>query len=185
MARGNWRGGWACPTALAGHFAGQKLPDAQAAYETANSLNMALLSGVNFMLHACGWLEGGLVSSYEKFVMDADQLGTLHHLARGVDMSENGQAMDALREVGPGGHFLGCAHTQANFKDAFWRSDLLDYKPFETWDEEGARDTQALASARVDKMLGDYQQPALDPAVNEALADYVARRKASEPDAFG
>ena len=116
--------------------------------------------------------------------MDADQLGTLHHLARGVDMSENGQAMDALREVGPGGHFLGCAHTQANFKDAFWRSDLLDYKPFETWDEEGARDTQALASARVDKMLGDYQQPALDPAVNEALADYVARRKASEPDAF-
>ncbi|MBN2759302.1 MAG: trimethylamine methyltransferase family protein [Rhodobacteraceae bacterium] len=173
------------PYRSGGSFCGSKLPDAQAAYETANSLNMALLSGVNFMLHACGWLEGGLVASYEKFVMDADQLGTLHHLARGVDMSENGQAMDALREVGPGGHFLGCAHTQANFKDAFWRSDLLDYKPFETWDEDGARDTQTLASLRVAKMLGDYQQPALDPAVNEALADYVARRKASEPDAFG
>nr|WP_121096288.1 trimethylamine methyltransferase family protein [Roseibaca ekhonensis] len=173
------------PYRSGGSFCGSKLPDAQAAYETANSLNMALLAGVNFMLHSCGWLEGGLVASYEKFVMDADQLGTLHHLAKGVDMSENGQAMDALREVGPGGHFLGCAHTQANFKEAFWRSDLLDYKPFETWEEEGARDTQALASARVTKMLGDYQQPALDPAVNEALSDYVARRKASEPDAFG
>ncbi len=172
-----YRSGWS--------FCGSKLPDAQAAYETANSLNMALLAGVNFMLHSCGWLEGGLVASYEKFVMDADQLGALHHLARGVDMSDNGQAMDALREVGPGGHFLGCAHTQANFKDAFWRSDLLDYKPFETWDEEGARDTQALAEARVARMLADYQQPALDPAVNEALSDYVARRKASEPDAFG
>jgi trimethylamine--corrinoid protein Co-methyltransferase len=173
------------PYRSGGSFCGSKLPDAQAAYETANSLNMALLSGVNFMLHACGWLEGGLVSSYEKFVMDADQLGTLHHLARGVDISENGQAMDALREVGPGGHFLGCAHTQANFKEAFWRSDLLDYKPFETWDEDGARDTQTLASLRVRKMLGDYQQPALDPAVIEAIAEFVTKRKAEEPDAFG
>lgn len=173
------------PYRSGGSFCGSKLPDAQAAYEAANSLNMAMLAGVNFMLHSCGWLEGGLVASYEKFVMDADQLGALHHIAKGVDMSENGQAMDALREVGPGGHFLGCAHTQANFKDAFWRSDLLDYKPFETWDEEGARDTQTLASLRVTKMLSDYQQPSLDPAVNEALADYVARRKDSEPDAFG
>ena len=90
-----------------------------------------------------------------------------------------------MREVGPGGHFLGCAHTQANFKDAFWRSDLLDYKPFETWEDEGARDTQALATARVAKMLADYQQPALDPAVQEAIQDYIDRRKASEADAFG
>ena len=172
------------PYRSAGGFCGSKLPDAQAAYESANSLNMGLLSGVNFMLHACGWLEGGLVSSYEKFVMDADQLGALHGLARGVDISENGQAMGAIREVGPGGHYLGCDHTRANFKDAFWRSDLLDYKPFETWDEEGARDTQALASIRVRKMLGDYQQPALDEGIRDALTDYVARKKASMPDAF-
>ena len=172
------------PYRSGGSFCGSKLPDAQAAYETANSLNMALLAGVNFMLHACGWLEGGLVSSYEKFVMDADQLGTLHHLAQGVIMDTNGQAMDALREVGPGGHFLGCEHTQANFKTAFWRSDLFDYKPFETWAEEGARDTQALASERVAKMLGDYQQPALDAGIREALDEYVARRKSEMPDAF-
>ena len=172
------------PYRSAGGFCGSKLPDAQAAYESANSLNMGLLSGVNFMLHACGWLEGGLVASYEKFVMDADQLGILHGLARGVDVSENGQAMSAIREVGPGGHYLGCDHTRANFKDAFWRSDLLDYKPFETWDEEGARDTQALATIRVQKMLGDYQQPALDEGIRDSLTDYVARKKASMPDAF-
>ena len=172
------------PFRSAGSFNGSKLPDAQAAYETANSLNMGLLAGVNFMLHACGWLEGGLVADFEKFVMDADQLGALHKLAEGVAVDDNAQAMDAIREVGPGGHYLGCAHTQANFKSAFWRSDLFDYKPFETWEDDGARDTVALASVRVDKLLADYQQPALDPAVNEALADYVARKKAGMPDAF-
>jgi trimethylamine---corrinoid protein Co-methyltransferase len=172
------------PFRSAGSFCGSKLPDAQAAYETANSLNMGLLSGVNFMLHACGWLEGGLVSSFEKFVMDADQLGTLHHLARGIEMDENAQALDAIREVGPGGHYLGCAHTQANFKQAFWKSDLLDYKPFETWSDEGSRDTQTLATARVEKLLGDYVQPPMDPAIREALDAFVAERKAAEPDSF-
>ena len=172
------------PYRSAGSFCGSKLPDAQAAYETSNSLNMGLLSGVNFMLHACGWLEGGLVSSFEKFVMDADQLGTLHHLARGIEIDDNAQAMDAIREVGPGGHYLGCEHTQANFKTAFWKSDLLDYKPFETWEDEGARDTQTLAALRVEKMLADYQQPAMDPAITEALDAFVAKRKAAEPDSF-
>jgi trimethylamine--corrinoid protein Co-methyltransferase len=172
------------PFRSGGGLCGSKLPDAQAAYETANTLNAALMGGVNFMLHACGWLEGGLVSSYEKFVMDADQLGALHKMAQGVAMDDNAQAMDALREVGPGGHFLGCAHTQANFQDAFWRSNLLDYKPFETWDEEGARDTQMLAQAKVKQMLETYQAPALDPSIAEALAGYVAERKASMPDAF-
>ncbi len=172
------------PYRSAGSFCGSKLPDAQAAYETANSLNMGLLSGVNFMLHSCGWLEGGLVSSFEKFVMDADQLGILHHLARGVEIDENAQAMDAIREVGPGGHYLGCDHTQKNFKSAFWKSDLLDYKPFETWEDEGARDTQALATLRVEKLLADYQQPSLDPAIREALDAFVAQRKLAEPDSF-
>ncbi|MGR3570781.1 trimethylamine methyltransferase family protein [Brevirhabdus sp.] len=172
------------PYRSAGSFCGSKLPDAQAAYETANSLNMGLLSGVNFMLHACGWLEGGLVASFEKFVMDADQLGALHSFAKGVFMDDNGQAMDAIREVGPGGHYLGCAHTQANFKEAFWRSDLLDYKPYETWADQGSRDTQELAGARVKKLLGDYQQPQMDPAVREALLAFVEQKKHSMPDAF-
>ncbi|MGD9866101.1 MAG: trimethylamine methyltransferase family protein [Pseudodonghicola sp.] len=172
------------PFRSGGALCGSKLPDAQAAYESANTLNAALLGGVNFMLHACGWLEGGLVSSYEKFVMDADQLGVLHRLAAGVAVDAEAQAMGAIAEVGPGGHYLGCAHTQAHFKQAFWRTDLLDYKPFETWEEEGARDTQTLASARVAQLLQSYQQPALDPALAEALAAYVAAKKAAMPDAF-
>ena len=172
------------PYRSAGAFNGSKLPDAQAAYESANSLNAGLLSGVNFMLHAAGWLEGGLVASFEKFVMDADQLGVLHGLAAGIEVDENAQAMGAIREVGPGGHYLGCAHTQGNFKTAFWRSDLLDYKPFETWDEEGARDTGALAAARVEALLAAYRQPELDPGLADGLRDYVARRKESMPDAF-
>ena len=184
MARASWRGGLGCPTARAGPSTGSKLPDAQGAYESANSLNAALLSGVNFMLHACGWLEGGLVASPEKFVMDADQLGILHKLAAGVSVDTEAQAMDALREIGPGGHFLGCAHTQANYASAFWRTTVLDYKPYETWFEEGARDTETLASAKVERMLADYQQPMLDPAVNEALRAFMAEKKASMPDAF-
>jgi trimethylamine--corrinoid protein Co-methyltransferase len=172
------------PYRSGGGLCGSKLPDAQAAYETAHTLNAALTGGVNFMLHACGWLEGGLVSSYEKYVMDADQLGALHRLAAGVDMSEAAQAMDAIREVGPGGHYLGCAHTQAHFKDAFWRSDLLDYRPFETWAEDGEQDTARLAEARWKRLLAEHEAPPLDPAVRESLEDYVARRKAAEPDSF-
>ena len=145
---------------------------------------MGLLAGVNFMLHSCGWLEGGLVSSFEKFVLDADQLGVLHHLARGVETDENGQAMDAIREVGPGGHYLGCAHTQANFQSAFWRTNVLDYKPFETWAEEGSRDAMALANEKMKQMLANYQQPAMDPAIHDALTAYVTEKKASMKDAF-
>ncbi len=172
------------PFRSGGGLCGSKLPDAQAAYETSNTLNAALLGGVNFMLHACGWLEGGLVSSFEKFVMDADQLGVLHAIAEGVDMTENGQAMGAIEEVQPGGHYLGCAHTQENFKTAFWRTNVLDYKPFEQWSDEGALDTVQLANIRMKKMLTEYQKPVIDPAVDEALLSFVAKKKESMPDAF-
>ena len=172
------------PYRSGGGLCGSKLPDAQAAYESANTLQAALMGGVNFMLHSCGWLEGGLVSSYEKFVMDADQLGILHHIANGVQVDENAQAINAIREVGPGGHYLGCGHTQANFKSAFWRTEVLDYKPFETWQEEGARNTVTLAAERVETMINTYEKPAIDPAVEEALKDYVSRKKTSMPDNF-
>ncbi len=172
------------PFRSGGGLCGSKLPDAQAAYETANTLNAALLGGVNFMLHSCGWLEGGLVASFEKFIMDADHLGTLQKMGLGVSADENGQAMDAIREVGPSGHYLGCDHTQRNFKSAFWRSNLFDYKPFETWYEEGARDTYSLAADRVAYQLASYQQPPLDPEILAALEKYVADKKAAMPDAF-
>jgi trimethylamine--corrinoid protein Co-methyltransferase len=172
------------PFRSAGSFTGSKLPDAQAGFETANSLNTGLMAGVNFMLHACGWLEGGLVASPEKFVMDADQLGALHRLAQTPTVDDATMALDALREVGPGGHFLGCAHTQANFKSAFWRSGVLDYRPFETWEDAGSPDTRMLANARARQMLRDYVAPTLDPAIREALEAYITKRKAAVADAF-
>ena len=170
------------PFRSGGGLTGSKIADAQAAYESANTLNAAVMGGVNFMLHACGWLEGGLVAGVEKFVMDADQLGALARLARGVEPDPDG--LSAIREIGPGGHYLGCAHTQARYQTAFWKTDVLDYRPFETWEEQGAPDTRALARARAERLLGSYQAPALDAAVQESLEDFAARRKASEPDAF-
>jgi trimethylamine--corrinoid protein Co-methyltransferase len=172
------------PFRSGGSLCGSKAPDAQAAYESSATIWPTLQAGVNFSLHAAGWLEGGLVSSYEKFVMDADQLGALHTFALGVDMSENGQAMDAIREVGPGGHYLGCGHTQRNFETAFWRSALVDSRPYETWSEDGSQDMAQRANTRWKKLLADYEAPPLDPAVDEALLAYIRQRKDSEPDAF-
>jgi len=170
------------PYRSAGSFCGSKLPDAQAAYETANSLNMGLLSGVNFMLHSCGWLEGGLVADFEKFVMDADQLGVLHGLAKGVPVDENSQAMDAIREVGPGGHYLGCAHTQANFETAFIRSSLADNNSYEQWEAEGSLDMAQRANAQWKSWLAEYQAPEIDPGIDEGLVTYMEQRKGSFPD---
>ncbi|MCR9086662.1 MAG: trimethylamine methyltransferase family protein [Rhodobacteraceae bacterium] len=172
------------PYRSGGGFCGAKIADAQAGYESANSLNAALLGGVNFMLHSCGWLEGGLVASFEKFVLDADQLGALQRLASGVAVTDETLAMDAIREVGPGGHYLGCDHTQAHFRDAFWRSDVLDYRPFETWESDGGRDTRAFAAARAQTMLDSFTPPPLDAGTLEALEDYTARKKAGMVDAL-
>ncbi len=111
------------PFRTGGSLCASKIPDAQAAYESAQTLLPTMFAGANFVLHAAGWLEGGLSASYEKFVLDFDQLGAMHVLAKGIDLSENGQAMEAFSQVEPGGHFLGCAHTQANFESAFYRSE--------------------------------------------------------------
>ena len=172
------------PFRSGGGLCGSKIPDAQAAYEAANTLQSTLLAGVNFALHAAGWLEGGLVMSYEKFMMDADQLGKLQKFAAGVDLSETAQALDALREVGPGSHFLGCAHTLANFETAFYRSTIADNNSFEQWQAEGSLDAAQRANAHWKKQLAAYEMPTLDPGIDEALQAYVAERKAAMPDAF-
>jgi trimethylamine--corrinoid protein Co-methyltransferase len=170
------------PFRSGGSLCASKIPDAQAAFESAQTLLPTCLGGVNFVLHVAGWLEGGLAMGYEKFVMDADQAGMMHTLLEGVDLSENGQAMDAIREVGPGKHFLGCAHTLANFETAFYRSPLADNNSFEQWEAEGGRDMARRANELWKKQLAEYVAPALDPAIDEALLDYVNRRKASFPD---
>jgi trimethylamine---corrinoid protein Co-methyltransferase len=170
------------PFRSGGGLCASKIADAQAAFESANTLIPTCLAGVNFVLHTAGWLEGGLSMGYEKFVMDTDQAGMMHTLLAGVDLSENGQAMDAIREVGPGKHFLGCSHTQANFETAFYRSPLADNNSFEQWEAEGSNDMNQRANKLWKKQLAEYEAPPLDPAIDEALLDYMNRRKASFPD---
>jgi len=171
------------PYRSGGSLCASKVADAQAAYESAATLIPTLMAGTNFVLHGAGWLEGGLVSSYEKFVMDCDQLAMMQRFAEGVDLSENGQALDALREVGPGSHFLGCAHTQANFQTAFYRSPLADNNSFEQWQAEGGKTIEERANALWKKWLADYEAPAIDPAIDEALQDFISWKKASMVDA--
>jgi trimethylamine--corrinoid protein Co-methyltransferase len=170
------------PFRSGGALCASKLADAQAAYESANTMVPTVLGGANFVLHVAGWLEGGLTIGYEKFVMDLDQAGMMHSFLAGVDLSENGQALDAIREVGPGKHFLGCAHTQANFETAFFRSALADNNSVEQWEAEGSQDMAQRANTIWKKMLREYEPPPIDPAVDEALLDFMARRKASFPD---
>jgi trimethylamine--corrinoid protein Co-methyltransferase len=170
------------PFRSGGALCASKIGDAQAAYESAQTMLPTVLAGTNFVLHVAGWLEGGLAMGYEKFMMDVDQAGMYQTMLGGIDVSASGQAMDAIREVGPGKHFLGCAHTQANFETAFFPSQLSDNNSFEQWEAEGGQDMARRANALWKKTLRDYEAPPIDPATDEALLDYIARRKASFAD---
>ena len=165
------------PFRSGGALTGSKTPDAQAAYESANTLQAAVMGGVNFMLHSCGWLEGGLVASREKFVLDADQLGAISRLAGGIDASEAARAVETIRDVGPGGHYLGTDHTREWHERAFWRSDVADHRTFEAWHEAGEPDAPTLAADRARRLLKAHEAPPLDPGIAEALEAFVARRR--------
>jgi trimethylamine--corrinoid protein Co-methyltransferase len=172
------------PFRSGGALTASKVPDAQAAYESAATMIPTLMAGVNFVLHAAGWLEGGLAIGYEKFVLDDDQLTMASAFAQGLDLSENGQALAAIRENEPGTHFLGTAHTLANFETAFARSEMADNSSFEQWSEEGSTTAAERATAVVSNRLASYEPPALDDAIDEELREFVARRKSELPDEF-
>jgi trimethylamine---corrinoid protein Co-methyltransferase len=170
------------PLRCGGNLCASKVPDAQAATESANSLWPAFMAGANFVLHSAGWLEGGLVMSYEKFVMDVDQCALLHVVGAGLSLDENSFALDAFREVGPGKHFLGSTHTLRNYETAFLDAELSDNNSFEQWQQEGAHDILWRATRRWQSLLKGYEPPALDAAVDEALREFIAKRKAVLPD---
>jgi trimethylamine--corrinoid protein Co-methyltransferase len=172
------------PFRSGGQFTSSKYPDAQAAYESASTLLPTINAGVNFVLHAAGWQEGGLALGYEKLIMDADQLGMMEVYARGIDMSENGQALDAFRTNAHGDHFLGNAHTLANFETAFYRSTVADNGSFEQWTEEGSLTAAQRANVQWKQMLRDYEAPPLDDAIDAELQDFINRRKSEMPDAL-
>jgi trimethylamine--corrinoid protein Co-methyltransferase len=170
------------PFRSGGSLTASKVPDAQAAYESANTLQPTVLAGANFVLHAAGWLEGGLSMGYEKFAMDLDQCGMVRSFVNGVDLSPNGQAIDAIIENGPGQHFLGTQHTLANFETAFYRSSIADNNSFEQWELEGSKDAAERANAVWKRMLAEYEPPPIDEAVDEELREWIERKKASFPD---
>ena len=166
------------PFRSGGGLTASKLPDAQAMYEATMGFWPTFLAGTNFVLHAAGWLESGLVSSYEKFVMDVELLRMMESFLRGIPLDEEGLALDAFEEVAPGGHFLGAAHTLRHFRDAFYRPILSDLTNYERWSQKGSQSADLRANGIWKKWLNDYQQPALDPGLDEALQAYMTKRKA-------
>lgn len=170
------------PLRCSGNFTTSKLPDAQAMTEGTMSMLAAVQCGGNYILHAAGFLDGLLSMSYEKFVLDTDLCGALHTYLAGVAVDDNQLAVDAFAEVGPGNHFFGCAHTMANYQTAFWDSDLADNTPYETWVEGGSVDAAMRANKLWKTRLAQYEAPALDAGIDEALRTFVARGKAAMDD---
>ena len=173
------------PLRCGGSLTASKIEDAQGAYESADSMHSTMLAGANFVLHAAGWLEGGLCVGFEKLLMDADRLGSYQKiLAEGLDVSADALARDAYGEVEAGGHFLGASHTMRHYQNAFYEPALSHSENVESWEEEGSLDMRARAYARWQKMLKEYEAPLLEDSIRDALTAYVAKRKAEMPDAW-
>lgn len=173
------------PLRCGGSLTASKIEDAQAAYESADSMHSTMLAGANYVLHAAGWLEGGLCTGFEKLVMDADRLGSYQKvLDHALDTSEDAMARDAYGEVAPGGHFLGCAHTMRNYQTAFYEPNLSDSENVESWEDAGSSDMRKRAYDLWNGMLNRYEAPPIDAGVTEELEAYVAKRKEEIPDAW-
>jgi len=154
-----------------------KIPDAQAAYETQWTLWPCVLAHTNLVMHAVGWLEGGLTASYEKFIIDAESLAMFYHFLDGFTIDDETLALDMIKEVGPGGHHFGTPHTQARFSTEFYQTFLGDRLGYETWAAAGGWDAARRANAIWKDLLAQYEPPPLDPAIREAVHDFVARRE--------
>jgi len=153
-------------------------PDAQAAYEMQMSLWGALMGGTNILLHGAGWLEGGLTASAEKFIMDIEMLQMFAELFKPVEVSEDTLALDAIADVGHGGHFFGTAHTIERFETAFYSPLLSDWSNFENWTERGSKDAASRAHQIYKDTVAAHEPPPLDPARLEEMNAFIARREA-------
>ncbi|MFM2070838.1 MAG: hypothetical protein RLZZ623_1101 [Actinomycetota bacterium] len=151
--------------------------DAQSTYESAMSLWGAVMGGANLVNHAAGWLEGGLTASFEKLVIDAEMLQMFAEYLRPLDVNEDELALEAIIDVGPGGHFFGSPHTMKRYEHAFYSPMVSDWRNFETWAEGGSVDATTRANSIWKQLLDEYVQPPLDPAIDAELVEFVARRK--------
>ena len=160
---------------------GAKTLDAQAGYESATTLMAVLMSGANYIWHSAGWNEAGMHCSIAKFIVDAEQCAMGYRMAEGLKWDDFDEALAAVRDVGPGGHYLGHPHTQENFQQAFFMPRMFDNNSYEQWMAEGEKNVteRALQTARA--LLDSYEQPALDQGIDEALRDYISRREATIP----
>jgi trimethylamine--corrinoid protein Co-methyltransferase len=150
--------------------------DAQAAYETVFSLWAAIMGGGNLILHSFGWMEGGLVASYEKYVLDVDLVQMVIEFLKPLDVSEPALAVEAIREVGPGGHFFGAPHTLERYADAFYSPLISDWRNYQQWTAAGSPVAWQRANALWKQALAEYREPPMDPAIAEELDAFVARR---------
>lgn len=151
--------------------------DAQSTWESSMSLWAAITGHANIIVHAAGWLEGGLTASFEKLIIDAEMLQMMSEYLKPIEVSPETIALDAIREAGAGGHFFGVAHTMSRFENAFYQPFLSDSRNFESWQEAGSPDTSTRANRIWKQLLREYQQPPLDPAIDEELTAYVSKRK--------
>ena len=161
---------------------GAKTFDAQAGYESATTLSAVLHSGANYIWHSAGWNEAGMHCSVAKFVVDAEQCAMGYRMAEGIRWDDFDEALAAVRDIGPGGHYLGHAHTQENFQRAFFMPKLFDNNSIEQWQAEGGIEITERGLNYAKKLLRDYEEPKLDPAVNEELLDYIVRREREIPE---
>ncbi len=164
---------------------GAKTFDAQAGYESATTLMAVMLSGANYIWHSAGWNEAGMHCSVAKFVVDAEQCAMGYRMTEGPRWDDFDEALDAVRDIGPGGHYLGHDHTVANFERAFFMPKLFDNNSIEQWKAEGSQEITQRALAYAKKLLKDYEEPKLDEAVDEALCDFIARREREIPADLG
>ena len=170
------------PLRCAGNFSTSKLPDGQAMQQSMMSMMSAIQGGANYVLHSAGFLDGLLSMSYEKMVMDMDMCGALHAYLDGMEVNDDTLGFDALAELGPGQHLFSTQHTLRHYETAYWESTLNDDQPWETWSEKGAVDSAMRANLQWKKTLAEYEAPAMDEGTDEALQDFVARRKGAIPD---
>ncbi|MCO5072193.1 MAG: trimethylamine methyltransferase family protein [Rhizobiaceae bacterium] len=170
------------PWRTSGFHVGSKLNDAQAGYESNMLMHAAILAGANYIWHSAGWLEAGLTCGYSKFATDCEQLVGWYKYAGGLPFDDFKDAMAAIREVGPQGHFLGTQHTLDHFERAFFMPSIMDYNAFEQWSAEGAKDHDTRGREKARAMLADYVAPKMDEGISEGLRDFIARREEKLPD---
>jgi len=168
---------WRTSSALGG----AKTFDAQAGYESATTLMAVMMAGANYIWHAAGWNEAGMHCSMAKFIVDAEQCAMAYRMAEGIRWEDFDEALMAVRDVGPGGHYLGHPHTQDNFQRAFFMPEMFDNNSVEQWAADGSVEITARALSRANVLLAAYEEPKMDPGVDESLRDYIARREREIP----